>query len=78
MSKLSVRLRDTADWINRTRDGPGLRELVMARLLELADSAEVLEADAIAMRDRLQRLPVAPPPQLHLVRDEVDHTGTSG
>jgi hypothetical protein len=72
MSKLSGRLRDTADWISRTRDGPGLRELIATRLLELAESAELLEADAVAMQDRLQRLPI---PQLHLVTDS---TGTLG
>jgi hypothetical protein len=49
MSKLSIRLRHTAEWIDRTRDGPGLRELISARLLEMAESAVLLEADAEAM-----------------------------
>ena len=72
MSKLSSRLRDTADWISRTPDGPGLRELIGTRLLELAESAALLEADAASMQERLQRLPI---PALHLVADS---TGTLG
>jgi hypothetical protein len=74
MSKLSVRLRDTAEWIVRTPDGLGVREHIAVRLLELAASAEVLEQDAHAMRDRLQRLPV---PQLHLVHDTDSGTGSA-
>jgi len=67
MSNLSSRLRDTADWIDHMQDGPGLRRMVSARLLEMAESAELLEADAKAMQCRLQRLPVV---QLHLVPEE--------
>jgi hypothetical protein len=57
MSALSVRLRNTAEWVDRMRDGPGVRELISGRLRELAASAEVLETPprpllAIASTDR--------------------------
>ena len=62
MSKLSSRLRETADWIDRMRDGPGVRELIAARLRELADAASFLEDDAEQMQSRLQGLPLPASP----------------
>lgn len=56
MSALSRRLRDTAEWIERTRDGPGLRDLIARRLDELAEHADRLEQDAEQMKARLQSI----------------------